>query len=160
MLTLQKNRLTLCGLFVLCFCLCTVAYGRINIAIIDVTKTKRNDHQLHDVKVKVERIGDREYFRVDLQIGKTGVKEFQLAKLTVQENGNPVLSLPLQTTKDDRGVHVWFFLTHALAAKSSLMLYFENLEEGVNIFDNPTVIYKVNLLSYLPKERQKKVQDR
>ena len=150
---MRKNRLTIYGLFGLCLCLCGVVYGKLGVELLDVAKGKRQDKQLHDVKVKVERVGDRDYFRFFLQVGKSGISHFRYARLAVEQNGSPILSLPVQTTKDHSGVHVWFYMTRALASRSSFALHFE---KEPTVDNGPTVIYKVDLPSYLPENPKQK----
>ena len=145
---MRRNRLTICGPFVLCLCLCAVVYGKTSAELLDVAEGKRDDKQLHDVKVTVERVDDRDYFRFSLQVGKTGISHFRWAKLAAEQDGNPILSLPVQTTSDERGVHIWFYMTRALATRSSFTLHFE---KEPTIDNGPTAIYNVDLLSYLPK---------
>ena len=120
--------------------------------VVNVAEGKRHDRQLHDVKVEVERVDDRDYFRFDLRLGKSGLDEFRWAKLAVYEEGKPALSLPVQTKKDDRGIHIWFYMARTLAASSTFTMHFEKEPAHDN---GPTTIYKVHLTSYLPREPQR-----
>jgi len=147
----RKSMLALLGL-VACL-LGAVALAALKVKLVSVSNGKRDSGQTYAIDVKAERVDDRGYFQVDIRVDDAGSKHLTWARLAIEENEEPILSVPVDVTEEAGRSKIILYITRALAAKSHFSLHFDG-EEGPLGWDDKTIVYNIDLSSYLPKEPQ------